>query len=241
MAAPIEFYFEFASPYGYLASTRIDRIAVTVAGASPTGPSAEVAAHNPLGKIPALVLEDGTALYDSRVICEYLDGLSSGPHLFPEGAARWDALTRQAESGLNARLRAISADSGGGQFELDRDDDLSAAFGRVAEELGNQYLLGFTPAALDGREHRLEVRLTTRRSRRTSREALAVAPGSTRGRHHTEGRRTYHRQCASVEKFVSVMVTASERPSPSARGSIAPLHDRPRVAIARRRSAVASA
>ena len=74
----------------------IDRIAVTTAGASPTGPSAEVAAHNPLGKIPALVLEDGTALYDSRVICEYLDGLSAGPRLFPEGAARWDALTRQA-------------------------------------------------------------------------------------------------------------------------------------------------
>ena len=74
----------------------IDRIAVTAAGASPTGPSAEVAAHNPLGKIPALVLEDGTALYDSRVICEYLDGLSAGPRLFPEGGARWDALTRQA-------------------------------------------------------------------------------------------------------------------------------------------------
>ena len=74
----------------------IDRIAVTVAGASPTGPSAEVAAHNPLGKIPALVLEDGAALYDSRVICEYLDNLSAGPRLFPEGAARWDALTRQA-------------------------------------------------------------------------------------------------------------------------------------------------
>ena len=74
----------------------IDRIAVTVATASPTGSAAEVAAHNPLGKIPALVLEDGTALYDSRVICEYLDGLSDGPHLFPAGAARWDALTRQA-------------------------------------------------------------------------------------------------------------------------------------------------
>jgi glutathione S-transferase len=74
----------------------IDRIAVTAATASPTGSAAEVAAHNPLGKIPALVLEDGTALYDSRVICEYLDGLSDGPHLFPAGAARWDALTRQA-------------------------------------------------------------------------------------------------------------------------------------------------
>jgi len=74
----------------------IDRIAVTAATASPTGSAAEVAAHNPLGKIPALVLEDGTALYDSRVICEYLDGLSDGPHLFPAGEARWDALTRQA-------------------------------------------------------------------------------------------------------------------------------------------------
>lgn len=74
----------------------IDRIEVTAATASPTGSAAEVAAHNPLGKIPALVLEDGTALYDSRVICEYLDGLSTGPRLFPEGEARWDALTRQA-------------------------------------------------------------------------------------------------------------------------------------------------
>ncbi|MCJ2073305.1 glutathione S-transferase [Methylobacterium sp. J-030] len=74
----------------------IDRITVTAAAASPTGSAAEVAGHNPLGKIPALVLEDGTALYDSRVICEYLDGHSTGPRLFPEGAARWDALTRQA-------------------------------------------------------------------------------------------------------------------------------------------------
>ena len=72
------------------------RLDVVAAGASPTAPSAEVAAHNPLGKIPALVLDDGTALYDSRVICEYLDGLSAGPRLFPEGAARWDALVRQA-------------------------------------------------------------------------------------------------------------------------------------------------
>jgi glutathione S-transferase len=99
---PMKLLYSPASPYArkvlVLAHETglIDRIAVTVAGASPTGPSPEVAAHNPLGKIPALVLEDGTALYDSRVICEYLDGLSAGPRLFPEGAARWDALVRQA-------------------------------------------------------------------------------------------------------------------------------------------------
>jgi len=60
-------------------------------------PSAAVMADNPLGKIPTLVLEDDTALYDSRVICEYLDGLHDGTKLFPPaGPARIAALRRQA-------------------------------------------------------------------------------------------------------------------------------------------------
>jgi len=52
---------------------------------------------NPLGKIPTLVLDDGTALFDSRVICEYLDALHGGPKLFPADSAqrfrqlRWQA------------------------------------------------------------------------------------------------------------------------------------------------------
>ena len=53
--------------------------------------------ENPLGKIPALVLGDGTALFDSPVICEYLDTLHDGPRLFPaDGPERWTALRRQA-------------------------------------------------------------------------------------------------------------------------------------------------
>ena len=53
--------------------------------------------ENPLGKIPALVLDDGTALYDSPVICEYLDTLHDGHPLFPApGPDRWTALRRQA-------------------------------------------------------------------------------------------------------------------------------------------------
>lgn len=52
---------------------------------------------NPLTKIPTLVLDDGSALYDSRVICEYLDGCHDGARLFPEkGAARLEALRRLA-------------------------------------------------------------------------------------------------------------------------------------------------
>ncbi len=56
-----------------------------------------IAEHNPLGKVPALILDDGGVLYDSPVICEYLDSLHDGPKLFPaEGPERWTALRQQA-------------------------------------------------------------------------------------------------------------------------------------------------
>jgi glutathione S-transferase len=65
---------------------------------SPVAPSAELNRDNPLGKIPCLVTDEGLVLYDSRVICEYLDGLHDGPKMFPAaGPARWQALRRQAE------------------------------------------------------------------------------------------------------------------------------------------------
>jgi len=51
---------------------------------------------NPLGKIPALLLDNGTAIYDSPVICEYLDTLGGGNFFPREGDARWRALTLQA-------------------------------------------------------------------------------------------------------------------------------------------------
>ena len=52
---------------------------------------------NPLGKIPALVLDDGTPIFDSLVICEYLDGLAPSPKLFPDsGPDRWRVLTLAA-------------------------------------------------------------------------------------------------------------------------------------------------
>jgi glutathione S-transferase len=57
-----------------------------------------VARHNPLGKVPVLVLDDGTALYDSRVIVEYLDSVSPVAKLIPEptrqriAVRKWEAL-----------------------------------------------------------------------------------------------------------------------------------------------------
>ena len=58
--------------------------------------------------------------------------------------------------GLGAEIVQLANETGGGHFELDRKDDLTATFARVAEELRHQYLLGFTPPA-DGRQHKLNV------------------------------------------------------------------------------------
>lgn len=73
---------------------QVDRIELLDSAAHPVRRDARIAAHNPLAKVPTLVLDDGTSLYDSRVICEYLAGTSG---IFPAaGAARWTALARQA-------------------------------------------------------------------------------------------------------------------------------------------------
>jgi len=56
-------------------------------------------------------------------------------------------------------LAKIAAESGGGYFELDSTDDLGATFARVADELHRQYAMGFSPEKLDGKTHKLEVRV----------------------------------------------------------------------------------
>lgn len=68
-------------------------------------------------------------------------------------------------------LRRLAAATGGGYFELGEKDDLNSTFTRVADELHRQYVLGFSPEALDGTVHKLEVRVRvpgmTVRSRQT--------------------------------------------------------------------------
>jgi len=73
-----------------------DRLELIPAAPHPVNRDRAVVAHNPLGKIPALVIGSGMVLYDSRVICEYLNALGDG-HLIPAGgAARWTVLVDQA-------------------------------------------------------------------------------------------------------------------------------------------------
>jgi glutathione S-transferase len=64
---------------------------------TPVSPDADLNADNPLGKIPCLVTDEGDSLYDSRVICAYLDDVAGGGKMIPaSGSARWTALRREA-------------------------------------------------------------------------------------------------------------------------------------------------
>src|SRR5579885_2830805 len=72
------------------------RIELLDTAVSPVTANATLAAENPLMKIPALVTDDGQVLFDSPVICEYLDSLAGGGKICPTGKARWTALRQQA-------------------------------------------------------------------------------------------------------------------------------------------------
>lgn len=81
-------------------------------------------------------------------------------------------------------LRRLAEETGGGYFELKKADDLGATFTRVAQELHSQYLLGFVPPVLDGKVHKLEVRVRrdglTARARKSYVAVPAPSPTATR-------------------------------------------------------------
>jgi VWFA-related protein len=66
---------------------------------------------------------------------------------------------RTMGQGPDPGLPTIAGETGGGYFELRRAEDLASAFARVAEELHRQYALGFEPARLDDKTHKIEVKI----------------------------------------------------------------------------------
>ncbi len=93
---------------------------------SPYNIEADLVAANPLSKVPALVCEDGLTLFDSPVICEYLDCLNDTPKLMPSGDARWRTLRLIAladgmtDAAYLARMESVRPDG-------EKSDDAMAA------------------------------------------------------------------------------------------------------------------
>jgi len=99
----MKLYYSSASPYVRKVmvtaiETGLDKkIETAPAQVAPIKANEEVGRDNPLMKVPTLVTDGGEALYDSRVICEYLDSAHGGRKLIPaSGGERWRVLTLQA-------------------------------------------------------------------------------------------------------------------------------------------------
>jgi glutathione S-transferase len=89
------------SPYGRkVLLTAVEcglRDQIEIVPTNPHDSDAGLLARNPLSKVPTLVCDDGSVLFDSLLICEYLDSLHAGPKLIPAtGNARWRCLRRHA-------------------------------------------------------------------------------------------------------------------------------------------------
>lgn len=97
----MKLYYSPTSPYArkvrvLLAETgQTDDVTLTQASGTPLDPGQMPLAQNPLGKIPTLERDDGPALYDSRVICQYL-AHRAGSKMYPAAPALWDILTLEA-------------------------------------------------------------------------------------------------------------------------------------------------
>jgi len=86
----MQLFFSAASPYVRKVMVTAhekglaDRIELLPSAASPVKRDKTIVARNPSGKVPTLLLEDGRALYDSRVICAYIAAQTAEPRLLPQ-------------------------------------------------------------------------------------------------------------------------------------------------------------
>lgn len=111
---------------------------------SPNGPDSSVPAYNPLTRIPVLVLDDGTAIFDSPVIVEYLDNLSPNNKLFPQPnrermeVKRWEALADGTlDAAVAVRLETLRPAGERSQKWIDDNRQvIDAALAFMAKELG---------------------------------------------------------------------------------------------------------
>jgi len=127
----------------FLAEKKIDCDVESVDVAPSDNP---VNAHNPLGKVPALLLDDGTALYDSRVIVEFLDNVSPISRLIPEdnrervAVRRWEALADGSlDAGLLVRYESLRPKKEQSQAWTEKQaGKLRRGLATIAAELGDR-------------------------------------------------------------------------------------------------------
>jgi glutathione S-transferase len=130
-----------ASPYARKIRIAADLLGLSeridIVPASTVDPADTLRSQNPLGKIPTLVLEDGSALYDSRVIAEYLDHLAGGGKLIPsDPLRRFAALRLQAlGDGINDAALLVRYETATRRPELRDHDAIALQQGKIDRAL----------------------------------------------------------------------------------------------------------
>ena len=117
---------------------------------SPGDPATRVPAYNPLGKVPVLVLDDETTLFDSRVIVEYLENASPVGRLIPDDTRartqtrRWEALADGCTDAANAVVveKRRAADKQSAEWIARQQDKIERALKAMADELGSRAWCG---------------------------------------------------------------------------------------------------
>lgn len=120
---------------------------------SPNDAGSQVPKHNPLGRVPVLVLDDETAIFDSPVIVEYLDNLAPNNKLFPATSRerievkRWEALADGLlDSAVTIRLEQLRPEPQRGEGTIARERQaIDAALAMMSSELGEKHWCMGTP------------------------------------------------------------------------------------------------
>jgi glutathione S-transferase len=120
---------------------------------SPNAPDSNVPKYNPLARVPVLVLDDDTAIFDSPVIVEYLDNLAPNNKLFPQTnrerieVKRWEALSDGLlDAAVAIRLESLRPESQRSDSTVRRERDvIDNALAMMAGELGEKHWCMGTP------------------------------------------------------------------------------------------------
>ena len=117
--------------------------------------------HKIDGRRVVLVFTDGDDTGSRVNVNEVLEQARTNEAMIYAVGLRSDYFngSRQVRSKPDSGLKRLAEETGGGYFELDKTADLAPTFTRVAQELHSQYVLGFTPGLLDGKVHRLGIRV----------------------------------------------------------------------------------
>jgi Ca-activated chloride channel family protein len=115
-----------------------------------------------VGKVMDRAREKDVMIYAVGLVNEYFNGQS------------------RVRSQPDRGLKKLAEDTGGGYFELKRTADLNSTFTRVAQELHSQYVLGFSPETMDGKVHKLDVRVKKGGMSARARKTYVAASAGTR-------------------------------------------------------------